>query len=255
MRTHSFRHLIAVAAVGLASMAVSAACASAAVPQPSGQSPGGVLPGTATPGTATPGTATPSRTHPTATHAATGPPLCLGAVVYRVDASDLGSFNRPVCIAVGGVVRVEHLGPGSLSQSPSGRVSCWYEAGVHQCRLIRTGTVTFHVTRVPKVGSLTVMVAEASSPPKPSPACLSATTFTIDASDGGPPWMALCVKLGVVLRVENLGPNGFSVVPADTVSCRYEAGVRECRFVKTGTVTITTTHPVETRSLTVVVVK
>jgi hypothetical protein len=245
MRTRSVRHLTAIAALALASVAAAAACSSAAVPPATGQAPG----------TATPGTVAPSPPYPIGTHSATGPPDCMGAVIYTVNASDAGSPKRPMCIAVGGVVRVENLGPGNLSVNPSDRVSCWYEAAITECRLIRTGTVTFNISRVPKVGPLTVMVAEASSPPKPSPACLSATTHTVDASDGGPPWAALCVKLDVVLRVENLGPEGFSVDPADTVSCRYEAGVRECRFVKTGTVTITTTRSGQTRSLTLVVVK
>jgi len=250
MRTRSVRQLAAIAAIALTSLAAAAACNSAAVPPATGQAPG-----TAAPGTTTPGTATPSRTYPSATHSANGPPACMGAVIYTVDASDAGSPKRPVCIAVGGVVRVENLGPGSLSANPSDRVSCWYEAGIHECRLIRTGTVMFHISRVPKVGPLTVTVAEASSPPKPSPACISTTKYTVDASEGGPPWIALCLKRDVVLRVENLGPEGFSVVPADTVSCWYEAGVRECRFLKTGTVTITITRSVEIRPLTLVVVK
>jgi len=250
MRTRLVRHFTAIAALALTSVAAAAACSSAAVPPVTGQAPV-----TATPSTATPSTATPSRTSPSATHSATGPPACMGAVIYKVDASIARSLERPVCIAVGGVVRVEKLGPGTLSASPSNRVSCWYEAGIHECRLIRTGTVTIHISRVPKVGPLTVLVAEASSPPKPSPACISTTKHTVDASEDGPPWIALCVKRDVVLRVENLGPEGFSVDPADTVSCWYEAGVRECRFLKTGTMTITITNSVETRPLTLVVVK
>jgi hypothetical protein len=62
------------------------------------------------------------------------------------------------------------------------------------------------------------------------------------------------VKLDVVLRVENLGPDALSANPADIAFCQYEAGVWECRFVKPGTLTITTIRPLETRSLTLVVV-
>jgi hypothetical protein len=85
---------------------------------------------------------------------------------------------------------------------------------------------------------------------------MGARTYTVVASEGGPPWPAMCVKVGAVLRVENLGPEGFSVSPADKVSCWYEAAVRECRFVKTGTVTFSITHgEAEARSLAVVVVR
>lgn len=244
MPIRSACHLTAIAVLALTTVAAAAACGSATAPGATGQSPG----------TATSGTAAPSVPDPIASHAGSSPPACMGAVIYRVDA-DAGSSKRSVCIAVGGVVRVENLGPGNLSVSPSSLVSCWYEAAVTECRLIRTGTVTFETSGEPKVGPLTVMVAEASSPPKPSPACLSATTYTVDASDSGPPWAALCVKLDVVVRVENLGPAGLSADPADMVSCRYEAGVWNCRFVKAGTMTITTVHQVEPRSLTLVVVR
>jgi len=183
------------------------------------------------------------------------PSDCMGAVIYRVDALDAGWSQASVCIAVGGVVRVENLGPGTLSIDPAERVSCWYEAAITECRLIGTGRVRFTASGTPKVGPLTVTVAEASVPPKPSPACLSAVTHTIDALEGGPPWAALCVKLDVILRVENLGPDGFSAVPANMVSCAYEAGVWECRFVKAGTMTITTTSSGQIRSLILVVVK
>ena len=250
MHPRSIRYLTAIAALALTPMTAAAACSPAAVAPATGQTPG-----TTTPGTAASGTTARSPSYPNTSHAATGPPAaCMGAVIYKVNALDAGSSRRSVCIAVGGVVRVENLGPGNLSVDPSERVSCWYEAAITECRLIRTGTVTLTTSGEPKVGPLTVTVAQASSPPKPSPACLSATTHSVDAAEGGPPWAALCVKLDVVLRVNNLGPQGLSAHPADAVSCRYEAGVWECRFVKAGTMTITTTHSVETRSLTLVAV-
>lgn len=233
--------------VTIAAATAVAACGPETVPLPVDRS------GTPVPNTVSPDTE--AMPDPFASSKAANPPDCMGAVIHRVNASDAPSFKRSVCIAVGGVVRVENLGPGNLSIDPADRVSCWYEAAITECRLIRTGTVTFKTIGTPKVGPLTVTVAEASSPPKPSPACLSATTHTVDASDGGPPWPALCVKLDVILRVENLGPDGFSVTPASAVSCRYEAGVRECRFVKAGTVTITTTHSGQIRTLILVVVK
>src|SRR5688500_17195964 len=55
--------------------------------------------------------------------------------------------------------------------------------------------------------------AAAVSPPRPSTACTS-ERFTIDAAEGGPPWVSLCVKTGTEMRVENLGTDGFSTTPA-----------------------------------------
>jgi hypothetical protein len=104
---------------------------------------------------------------------------------------------------------------------------------------------------------LTLVIAGASVPPKPSPACLNARTIhPLDAAEGGPPWSALCMKVGAVLRVENLGPDGFSVNPRSAVSCVYEGGIRQCRFVKAATVTFAITRPqLPTRSLTVVAIR
>ncbi|HZM82400.1 MAG TPA: hypothetical protein VFC19_42310 [Candidatus Limnocylindrales bacterium] len=257
------RQLTAIAALALTSVVAAAACKSPAVPlapgppgttAPSSAASGTAPPDVAAPGTVAPSTVAPSPARPKPSQVAADPLSCMGAVVYRVNYSE-GSFKGRVCIAVGGVVRVENLGPWNLSIDPSGLVSCWYEAAVRECRLIRTGTVTFKTKGVPNAGTFTVVISEASSPPKPSPACLSATTFTVDALDGGPPWSAQCVKLDVILRVENAGPDGSSAAPASMVSCQYEAGVQECRFVKAGTMTITTRNSVESRSLILVVIK
>jgi hypothetical protein len=104
---------------------------------------------------------------------------------------------------------------------------------------------------------LTVVIARASSPPKPSPACPATVPYNLDASEGGPPWRAFCVKVGAMLRVENLGPEGFSVTPRNVVSCWYEGGVRECTFAKPGTVTLATqpSPDLQPRTVTVVVIR
>lgn len=180
---------------------------------------------------------------------------CSGAVVRPVDSSTIGRTTTRLCIAVGGVVRVQHLGPGGLAVQPRSRAECNYEAGVHECRLIRTGTVTLSI-RGERARALTVTVAKASIPPKPSPACLPATTvFRVDAAEGGPPWWALCMKVGAVLRVENLGPAGLAVTPRSAVSCNYAAGVHECRMRRAATVSFRVTHDQETRPLTVVAIR
>jgi hypothetical protein len=173
-------------------------------------------------------------------------------VIYQVDTSVAGPARWTVCIAVGGVVRVHNLGPDGMTET--GPVSCQYEAAVHFCRLIGTGTAKFTIAARQGTRQLTVLVRNASSPPKPSPACQGAVKVTLDASEGGPPWGALCLKVGAVLRVENLGPGELSASPANPVSCWYEAGVHECRFVRPGTVRFTMTGP-QSHSLTVVVVR
>jgi hypothetical protein len=78
--------------------------------------------------------------------------------------------------------------------------------------------------------------------------------FTVDAAEDGPPWPAPCVAVGSLLRLENHGPEGVSVIPPENVACLYEAGVRECRFLGPGTVRFTIERETDTRTLTVVVV-
>src|SRR5829696_2017251 len=97
------------------------------------------------------------------------------------------------------------------------------------------GAVTYTIDRATGNRVITVVV-KASSPPKPSPACLGAgTILALDAAESGPDWNALCMKVGAVVRFEHLGPDGLSVSPAGAVSCSYEAAVHPCRFVKPGT--------------------
>jgi hypothetical protein len=83
---------------------------------------------------------------------------CLGAVMYTVDAADTGPPWPAPCLGVGGVVRLENVGPGELSEDPVDAVSCFYAAGVHECRLLRAGTVQLTVTRDEQTRSLTVVV-------------------------------------------------------------------------------------------------
>jgi hypothetical protein len=160
-----------------------------------------------------------------------------------------------VCIAVGGVVGIGQLGPGGLTVSGTADVSCDYEGAVHFCRLLETGTATFTVAENRPARQIKVIVAKASSPPKPSPACQGPMKITLNAFDSGSPaWWPLCLKVGSVLRLENLGPDALRVSPDGRVSCRYEAGVHECRFVKPGTVRFTINGAPEP-ALAVVVIK
>ncbi|HZN19171.1 MAG TPA: hypothetical protein VFB84_13505 [Micromonosporaceae bacterium] len=151
---------------------------------------------------------------------------------------------------------VKNLGPQGFSLSPAGKVDCWYEAAVRDCRLIHTGTVKVTIVNAHQTRQLTLVIADAASPPLPAPACLPAGAVRrVDANDGGPPWGALCMKLGAVLRFENLGPGRLSADPQSAVSTKYEAGVHTVSFVKAATVTFRVTNPNETRELIVVAVR
>jgi hypothetical protein len=257
MTIHSFRRLTVVGALALATTAA-AACTSAASPvEPS-------PPSAATPTIASPAPAAPTPTSaqpvPAASPAAgagsnggsngagsngagSNGRACLGPVVHRIDASDTGPPWKRLCMTVGGVLRVSNLGPEGFSADSRDKVECAYEAAVRDCRLLRTGTVRFTITNAHQTRTLTLAIAKASSPAGPAPACMAPrATFTIDATEGGPPGRPVCLKTSATVRVVNLGPDGFRVSPADAVVCTYEAAVRQCRFTGPGTVTFVTTH-------------
>jgi hypothetical protein len=247
MRQRSLRHLISAAAIALASTTAVAACGSAsarALPQPqSTVSPSAPAPSTPAPISATPSTAAPTTSTPRTTHSSTSPPTCLGAVQYTINTWD-GRRWPTLCITVGGLLLLAGTGPGNLDSSPPGLDTCKYEGGTHACRLIATGTVKFTIRKPQGDRSLTVVVVGASSPPKPSPACLAASTvFRMESS--GYPYIAECMKVGATVQITMLGPDDpvFSVKPSDMVACVYEGGSHECRLVKAGTVTFTFEGP------------
>ena len=258
MQIHSLRRLGPVAALTLTAMAALAACTSAGAP-PAVGNPAPVVENPA------PAVAPPAKPVPVAVATTTRPPTarpptgpaCVGAVIHQLDASDTGAAWKELCIAVGGVVRVSNLGPDGFAVSPAGKVECNYAAGTRQCRLLHTGTVRFTITNAEQTRTQVVRIAKASTPPKPSPACLPAgSTFTIDAAEGGPQGWAVCMKTSGTVRVENLGPEGFATSPAGAVTCTYEAAVRICRFNRADTVTFTTTHgDAEPRTQTVVAIR
>jgi hypothetical protein len=264
VRHYSWRRLAVVAALVL-TPALIAACGSGSV-RAGAEPTSSVVEPASNPGAAKPGTARPATAEPSSPAGNVNPPGaaaprpvaprpapprpsdCLGAVVHDVDASETGEPWPNLCIAVGGVLRLVNLGPGSLAESPTGLVSCQYAGGVQTCRLIQTGRVDFTITNAQQVRPLTLVVARAAVPPGPSPACLDAG-YTIDGRDGGPPWWAICMKVGTVLRIEHLGPEGLAVSPASGVACRYEAAIHDCRLTRAMTVTfaVTTEHEVRTQ--------
>jgi hypothetical protein len=187
MRPPPLRSLASVAAVTLTGLAVAAACGGGPVSPLPGQrttsastsmTPGAsssVALSSASPVTApsaTPAsrrrapTTSPTRwptpgateiltpTAPTPSESST----CQGAVSYTVDASEDGPAWPAPCLGVGAIVRMENLGPGDMDEDPADAVSCSYAAGVHECRLLRPGTVQFTMTREEQTRSLTVVI-------------------------------------------------------------------------------------------------
>lgn len=73
------------------------------------------------------------------------PSACLGAVVYTLAADEELALVRSLCLAVGAILRVEGTGPGTVSAAPRDKVSCWYEAGVVECRFLSPGSVTISI--------------------------------------------------------------------------------------------------------------
>ncbi|MCU7730996.1 hypothetical protein ODJ79_45400 [Actinoplanes sp. KI2] len=70
---------------------------------------------------------------------------CLGAVVYTISGDPSDQYPKSLCMKIGGVLRIEHVAPGTVSADPAGSVTREYEAGVYTVRFIRTGTVTVQV--------------------------------------------------------------------------------------------------------------
>ncbi|MFI7541854.1 hypothetical protein [Actinoplanes sp. NPDC049599] len=106
----------------------------------------------------------------------------------------------------------------------------------------------------PPVAAVPVAAPRTSRPPA-RPVCQGAVIHRVDAADTGPPWQPLCLTVGGVVLVANLGPEGFSVAPADKVECHYEAGIRQCRLLHPGTVRFTITDAAQIRTLDVRIIK
>lgn len=184
---------------------------------------------------------------PVAVNAAT----CEGAVVHSVDAAKPGQLPQ-LCIALGGVVRIINLGPGSLAAQPPTLVDCLYAAGTHQCRLIRAGTVRF--TLAPDARVMTVQVP-AAVPGQPTTACSPpGSVVNLDTTEEMR-WWAPCLRIGATLRVVNLGPGLLRAAPADAVTCHYAAGIHACQFRRPATVVFTATVDSLSRSGTVVAIR
>jgi len=90
--------------------------------------------------------------------AAPSTPACLGAVVHTLTADTELALVPSLCFAVGGVLRVEGTGPGTVSADPQEKVSQFYEAGVVECRFLSPGTVTVSIERDGQTHTIPVVV-------------------------------------------------------------------------------------------------
>jgi hypothetical protein len=76
--------------------------------------------------------------------------------VYTVQTDADLARVKSICLAVGGVLRVEGTGPGMVSADPPEKISPYYEAGIEELRFLSPGTVT--VTIVGDQQTFTIIV-------------------------------------------------------------------------------------------------
>lgn len=130
--------------------------------------------------------------------------------------------------------------PGDPATTPSSSLSSSASSGPTQARASDGPTQAQSPT------------ATSSSLP---PACLGAVVYDIDGSDSAPMPQSLCMKTGGVLQIRHVTPNAVSGTPQAAVSCTWEAGITNCRFILVGNATVTVRTAINTRSIAVVVVK
>ncbi|SCG75879.1 hypothetical protein [Micromonospora inositola] len=115
------------------------------------------------------GTPTTSRPAPVASSTATGLPratpsptpasACLGAIRYdlKLDEQEL-ALLKSLCLATGGVLRLEGIGPGQVTVDRKDLASTSYEAGVVNVRFLRRGTVAVTIPHGGRTYTVTVVV-------------------------------------------------------------------------------------------------
>ena len=87
-----------------------------------------------------------------------------------------------------------------------------------------------------------------------SSSCQGAVVHTIDLSTDELALVpALCLGVGAVLRVDNIGPGEVTTDSPDLVDQNYEAGVVEIRFLRAGTVVVTIPQAGQSYDIAVVV--
>ncbi|WP_307821447.1 hypothetical protein [Micromonospora humidisoli] len=123
--------------------------ATGAAPTRSDPAPGTVA---ATPSRPAPPPSTPGRTPRTRPPSASPrPSACLGPVRYDLVLADTElALVTSLCLGVGGVLRLQGIGPGEVTVDQEDLVDQNYEAGVVDLRFLRAGTV---VVTIPYEGT------------------------------------------------------------------------------------------------------
>jgi hypothetical protein len=162
-RNHaSFRHLTVSAALTLTVLAPVAACGAEPVSPLPIEPLGTSAPATSPATSPTPYVPSPSATVRGPTGAASPDvfrsPACLGSVVYTLVAESELALVKSICLAVGGILRVEGTGPGTVSADPADKVSQFYEAGIVEVRFLSPGTITVTIDRDQQTFTIAVVV-------------------------------------------------------------------------------------------------
>lgn len=80
------------------------------------------------------------------------------------------------------------------------------------------------------------------------PACHGAVVYEVDDQIGHD----VCLSVGGVVRIPRVPPGAYQIRPAGIASCRWEAGVVDCRLTRPGNVTITVTDEHRVYAVTVI---
>lgn len=78
--------------------------------------------------------------------------------MYTLKADTELGFVKSICLAVGGILRVEGTGPGMVSADPQEKVAQFYEGGVEECRFLSPGSVTVTIVRDSQIYPISVVV-------------------------------------------------------------------------------------------------
>jgi hypothetical protein len=98
------------------------------------------------PTTAEPPTSEPSRS-------------CYGAIRFDLDLQNTElELIKSMCFRAGGVLRLQGIGPGLVTATPTSLVSSSYAGGVVDLRFLRPGTVTVTIPQEEKTYTITVVV-------------------------------------------------------------------------------------------------
>jgi hypothetical protein len=179
VRTPGRWRIAAAGALALITIAPVAACGAeplaplpvqAAAPEPSATAAAPSAPPSAVPATTA---APPGRV---ATRAAPGPvrttksrttapgpadPACYGAVRHDVNLQEeVLDLITSMCFHIGGILRLQGIGPGLVTATPTSLRSYNYEAGVVDLRFLRPGTVTVTIPQEDRTHTITVVVVD-----------------------------------------------------------------------------------------------